>query len=74
MGAFPNSLASIIIKYRIVVLAEDNTEAFNIVLLDRAVKRMIGKTTTKLIAEGFNVHSIHLIYMSYCHVTYIDIY
>lgn len=74
MEAFPNSLASIIIKYRIVVLAEDNTEAFNIVLLDRAVKRMIGKTTKKLIAEGFNVHSIHFIYMSYCHVTYIDIY
>ncbi|KAK1374284.1 hypothetical protein POM88_030477 [Heracleum sosnowskyi] len=39
-------------KYRIIVLAEDETEAFNIVLLDRAVGRLIGKTATKLIVEG----------------------
>lgn len=41
-------------RYRIVVLAEDDTEAFNFVLLDRAAKRLIGKTATKLIAEGIN--------------------
>ncbi|KAK1372448.1 hypothetical protein POM88_028641 [Heracleum sosnowskyi] len=41
-------------KYRIIVLAEDETEAFNIVLLDRAARRLIGKTATKLIAEGIS--------------------
>ncbi|KAK1361391.1 hypothetical protein POM88_045865 [Heracleum sosnowskyi] len=41
-------------KYRIIVLAEDETEAFNIVLLDRAARRLIGKTTTKLITEGIS--------------------
>ncbi|KAK1364446.1 hypothetical protein POM88_040007 [Heracleum sosnowskyi] len=39
-------------KYRIVVLAEDDTEAFNVVLLDRTAKRIIGKTVTKLMAEA----------------------
>ncbi|XP_017227850.2 replication factor A protein 1 [Daucus carota subsp. sativus] len=34
-------------RYRIAVLAEDETEAFSMVLLDRAVKRIVGK----LIAE-----------------------
>ncbi|XP_017239521.1 uncharacterized protein LOC108212304 [Daucus carota subsp. sativus] len=38
-------------RYKIVVLAEDETEAFNCVLFDRAAKRIIGKTATKLIAE-----------------------
>ncbi|KAK1389241.1 hypothetical protein POM88_017419 [Heracleum sosnowskyi] len=41
-------------KYRIIVLAEDETEAFNIVLLDRAARRLIGKTATKLIAQGIS--------------------
>lgn len=43
------------------MLAEDSTEAFNFVLLDRAAKRLIGKTATKLIAEGINVFTISFI-------------
>lgn len=42
-------------RYRIVLLAEDSTEAFNFVLYDRASKRLVGKTITKLIAEGYKV-------------------
>ncbi|KAL1823531.1 hypothetical protein ACET3Z_010309 [Daucus carota] len=46
-------------KYlKIVVLAEDETEAFNCVLFDRAAKRMIGKTATKLIAETIDFETI----------------
>lgn len=37
------------------MLAEDETEAFSMVLLDRAVKRIVGKTATKLIAERIDV-------------------
>ncbi|KAL8103288.1 hypothetical protein AgCh_027735 [Apium graveolens] len=37
--------------FKIVVLAEDATEAFNFILKDRAAKRAIGQTATKLIAE-----------------------
>lgn len=37
------------------MLAEDETEAFNFVLFDRAVKRIVGKTATKLIAERIDV-------------------
>ncbi|KAK1396365.1 hypothetical protein POM88_006228 [Heracleum sosnowskyi] len=40
--------------YQIIVLAEDETEAFNIVLLDRAARRLIEKTATKLIAKGIS--------------------
>ncbi|XP_074341996.1 replication factor A protein 1-like [Apium graveolens] len=41
-------------RFKIVVLAEVDTEAFNFVLYDRAVKRLLGKTVTKLMAEGYN--------------------
>ncbi|XP_074377469.1 uncharacterized protein LOC141718990 [Apium graveolens] len=41
-------------KFKIDVLAEDDTKAFNFVLYDRAVKRLLGKTVTKLMAEGYN--------------------
>ncbi|XP_063941227.1 uncharacterized protein LOC108204139 [Daucus carota subsp. sativus] len=40
-------------RYRIVILGEDSTEAYNFVLLDRAAKRMIGTTATKLISDKF---------------------
>lgn len=50
-------------RYRIVVLAEDETEAYNFVLLDRAAKRIIGKTATKLIADNIQVSTIS--YTSY---------
>ncbi|XP_074360153.1 uncharacterized protein LOC141700251, partial [Apium graveolens] len=42
-------------NYPIVILAEDCTEAFNFVLFDRAAKRLVGKTSTKLIAEGYEI-------------------
>ncbi|KAK1377623.1 hypothetical protein POM88_024367 [Heracleum sosnowskyi] len=38
-------------RYRIMVLAHDKTEAVNIVLSDRAVKRLVGKTATMLLEE-----------------------
>lgn len=41
------------------MLAEDCTDAFNLVLYDRAAKRLIGKTATKLIAEGYEVCPIY---------------
>ncbi|XP_017245598.2 uncharacterized protein LOC108217271 [Daucus carota subsp. sativus] len=44
-------------RFRIIVLAEDETEAFNFVLFDRAVKRIVGKTATKLIAERIDDES-----------------
>ncbi|KAL1808585.1 hypothetical protein ACET3Z_025575 [Daucus carota] len=44
-------------RYRIVILAEDHTEAYNFVLMDRAAKRLVGKTATKLIAENTNLKS-----------------
>ena len=48
-------------RYRIVILAEDLTEAYNFVLLDRAAKRLLGKMATKLIAENSEVLFHHLI-------------
>lgn len=33
------------------ILADDKTEAVNVVLSDRAVKRLVGKTATKLLQE-----------------------
>ncbi|KAL1831265.1 hypothetical protein ACET3Z_000916 [Daucus carota] len=44
-------------RYRIVILAEDPTEGYNFVLLDRAAKRLLGKTATKLIAENSKLTS-----------------
>ncbi|KAL1805562.1 hypothetical protein ACET3Z_028630 [Daucus carota] len=44
-------------RYRIVILAEDSTEGYNFVLLDRAAKRLLGKTATKLIAENSKLTS-----------------
>ncbi|KAK1351256.1 hypothetical protein POM88_054531 [Heracleum sosnowskyi] len=38
-------------RFKIVVLAEDATEAFNFILKNRAAKRAIGFTATKLIAN-----------------------
>ncbi|KAK1396946.1 hypothetical protein POM88_006809 [Heracleum sosnowskyi] len=38
-------------RFKIVVLAEDSTEAFNFILKDRVAKRAIGFTATKLIAN-----------------------
>lgn len=37
------------------MLGEDATKAFNFVQYDRAAKRMLGKTMTKLIVEGYEV-------------------
>ncbi|KAL6534974.1 hypothetical protein OROHE_013028 [Orobanche hederae] len=37
--------------YRVCILAEDHTEACNIVLLDKTMRRIIGTTASKLIAE-----------------------
>nr|XP_017228930.1 PREDICTED: uncharacterized protein LOC108204139 [Daucus carota subsp. sativus] len=48
-----SNIASQSIRYRIVILGEDSTEAYNFVLLDRAAKRMIGTTATKLISDKF---------------------
>lgn len=33
------------------ILGEDSTEAYNFILMDRAVKRMIGMTATKKISD-----------------------
>ncbi|KAL1811200.1 hypothetical protein ACET3Z_021265 [Daucus carota] len=44
-------------RCRIVILAKDPTEAYNIVLLDRAAKSLLGKTATKLIAENSELSS-----------------
>lgn len=42
-------------RYKIVVLAGDETEAYNFVLTDRAARRVIGQTATKLIADNLQV-------------------
>ncbi|KAK1367830.1 hypothetical protein POM88_034839 [Heracleum sosnowskyi] len=39
-------------KYKIVVLAKDSTEAYNFILTDRAARRLIRKTVTKMLAEN----------------------
>lgn len=41
------------------MLAEDCTYAFNLVLYDRAAKRLIGKTATKLNVEVYEVTPIY---------------
>ncbi|KAK1391589.1 hypothetical protein POM88_010645 [Heracleum sosnowskyi] len=38
-------------SYRIMVLAHDKTEAVNVVLSDRVVKRLVGKIATMLLEE-----------------------
>ncbi|KAL1819848.1 hypothetical protein ACET3Z_014717 [Daucus carota] len=38
-------------RYRVVILGEDSTEAFNFVLMDRGVKRMVGISATKMISN-----------------------
>ncbi|XP_017250648.1 uncharacterized protein LOC108221270 [Daucus carota subsp. sativus] len=38
-------------RYRVVVLGEDSTEAYNFVLMDRAVKRKVGISATKMISD-----------------------
>ncbi|KAK1396094.1 hypothetical protein POM88_005957 [Heracleum sosnowskyi] len=38
-------------RYKIMVLAHDKTEAVNVVLSDRAVKRLVGKTATMMLEE-----------------------
>lgn len=47
-------------RYKIVVLATDATEAFNFILKDRAAKRLIGQTATKLISDTINVCTKHV--------------
>ena len=42
-------------RYKFLVLASDSTKAFDFLLLDRAAKRMIGKTATKLLSENLKV-------------------
>lgn len=42
-------------RFKIVVLAEDSTEAFNFILKDRAARRVVGMTATKLISDSFKV-------------------
>ncbi|WOG93587.1 hypothetical protein DCAR_0312873 [Daucus carota subsp. sativus] len=37
-------------RYRILILGEDSTKAYKFVLTDRAAKRLIGSSATKLIA------------------------
>ena len=37
-------------RYRLRILAEDHTEACNIVLLDKPIRRMVGTTVPKLMA------------------------
>ncbi|XP_074351789.1 uncharacterized protein LOC141690933 [Apium graveolens] len=39
-------------RYKIVVLAGDSNEAFNFVLMDKPVKRMVGQTATKMILDN----------------------
>ncbi|XP_074327802.1 uncharacterized protein LOC141665716 [Apium graveolens] len=38
-------------RYKIVILGEDSTEVLNFILMDRAVKRLMGMTVTKMIAS-----------------------
>lgn len=42
----------VFIRYKIIVLAEDSTEAYNFILEDRAAKRLTRKTVTKMLAEN----------------------
>ncbi|XP_017252402.2 uncharacterized protein LOC108222925 [Daucus carota subsp. sativus] len=44
-------------RYKIVVLAGDETEALNFVLLDRAARRIVGQTATKLISDNLQTAS-----------------
>ncbi|XP_074356667.1 uncharacterized protein LOC141696422 [Apium graveolens] len=39
-------------RYKIVILAGDSNEAFNFVLMDKPVKRMVGQTATKMILDN----------------------
>ncbi|KAK1356328.1 hypothetical protein POM88_049584 [Heracleum sosnowskyi] len=41
----------IINRYRLCIIAEDETDACNVILRDMAVKRIVGVTATKLKAE-----------------------
>ncbi|XP_074326660.1 uncharacterized protein LOC141664601 [Apium graveolens] len=43
-------------RFKIVILAEDATGVFNFMLYDRSVKRLLGKTVTKLMEEGYKVN------------------
>ncbi|KAL8147973.1 hypothetical protein AgCh_005341 [Apium graveolens] len=43
-------------RYKIVVLTGDSNEAFNFVLMDKPVKRMVGQTATKMRLDNPNVH------------------
>ncbi|KAK1382047.1 hypothetical protein POM88_019782 [Heracleum sosnowskyi] len=38
-------------RYRIVILAEDSSEAYNFILMDRATRRLTGMTATKMQSE-----------------------
>lgn len=43
-------------RYRIVILGEDSTEAYNFILKDRAGRRMVGTSATKLQATMIKVY------------------
>lgn len=47
-------------RFGIVVIAGDETEAYNFVLMDRAVKRIIGQTATKMIADNPKVTNSYI--------------
>lgn len=44
------------------MLAADETEAYNFVLVDRAVKRIVGQTATKMIADNPKVFKLCRLY------------
>ncbi|WOG82309.1 hypothetical protein DCAR_0101472 [Daucus carota subsp. sativus] len=46
---------NVCLRYKIVVLAGDETEALNFVLLDRPASRIVEQTTTKLISDNLQV-------------------
>lgn len=46
--------------YKIVVIAANPCEAYHFILMDRAAKRLIRKTPTKLISENEKVYFKHI--------------
>lgn len=46
---------NVYLRYKVVVLAGDETEALNFVLLDRPASRIVEQTTTKLISDNLQV-------------------
>ena len=46
---------NVCLRYKIVDLAGDETEALNFVLLDRPASQIVEQTTTKLISDNLQV-------------------